>query len=227
MVRPLHSHCRELASRPFKLAMGLLRPLKQTLLDPWKTRVLLRELCRRDARQASRRAVIGGAIDYTIMDCSNDFELVARASKELEYLLVTYFDAPSGKGVTLGVKMRAARTCDGKPLRTELLKHMKHFLKTRNSLLHKRDVNVIRLRRDFLSSLEEVLYELALEMKRVQQRRSGLNALPTGHRVDNVTSTAARTAFVIRMPLQLPAPVRIRLGGQRRSRDSSDDEYCA
>ncbi len=43
----------------------------------------------------------------------NDFELVIRATKDLEHLLETGFDAPSGKNVGLHDKISAVQTSHG------------------------------------------------------------------------------------------------------------------
>jgi hypothetical protein len=43
----------------------------------------------------------------------NDFELVIRATKDLEYLLETGFDAPSGKTVGLHDKISAVQASHG------------------------------------------------------------------------------------------------------------------
>lgn len=61
-------------------------------------------------------ARIMGQSSSRIVDIKNDFELVVRASKELEHLLETHFQAPSGKMVGLHEKIGAARTRSGEPL---------------------------------------------------------------------------------------------------------------
>ena len=49
--------------------------------------------------------------------CKNDFELVIRATKELEWLLETHFNAPSGKDHGLHDKITHARDrTTGQPL---------------------------------------------------------------------------------------------------------------
>jgi hypothetical protein len=50
-----------------------------------------------------------------ISQIKNDFELVIRATKELEWLLEEHFRAPSGKEFGLHDKITAARTQAGQP----------------------------------------------------------------------------------------------------------------
>ena len=49
----------------------------------------------------------------TYLQYKNDFELVIRATKDLEHLLETGFDAPSGKTVGLHDKISAVQTSHG------------------------------------------------------------------------------------------------------------------
>lgn len=186
----------------------------QPFLDPWKTRLLLRE-----ALTGLRRGVTAeeGSIDFTIGRCKNDFELVARAGKEVEYLLETYFGAPPGKMVSLPVKINRARTADGEPLSRGLQKRMKHLQRTRNALVHKRGDNRIRHRRAFLDGLDEVLRELAVETERVQLQRQGEedNNVPSSPPSSPARTHTAKQSFVIltEFVAQLPLarmPVRVR-----------------
>jgi hypothetical protein len=147
---------------PFQLLVSALRTLRRRMLDPWNTRLLARAVW---SAAGSRGAGMDSSIDHSIVRCTNDFELVTRAGKELEYVLDTYFKAPPGKGVPLPVKMRMAKTANGEPLNPALQKRMKHLLKTRNAIVHKRHINTIRDRRAFLRELDEVLHELAMEME--------------------------------------------------------------
>ena len=93
----------------------------------------------------------------SITDCKNDFELVIRATKELDYLLETHFGAPSGKNVGLHDKIAAARgPRDGKPLPDIVTRRMRKLVTIRNSLVHDREVNAIPDRADFVRGWKEV-----------------------------------------------------------------------
>ena len=95
-----------------------------------------------------------------IVDIKNDFELVVRASKELEHLLETHFQAPSGKMVGLHEKIGAARTRSGEPLTENAVRRMRYLVTIRNSLVHDREVNAIPNRADFVKGWAEVEAEL-------------------------------------------------------------------
>ena len=56
-----------------------------------------------------------------IEDCENEYELVARASKEIEWMLEHDFGAPENIG--LKAKCRAARTANDEPLPPKLIFH--------------------------------------------------------------------------------------------------------
>ena len=62
-----------------------------------------------------------------ISKTKNDFELVIRATKELEWLLETHFNAPSGKDVGLHEKISKARTASGQPLPEKITKRMRYL----------------------------------------------------------------------------------------------------
>ena len=82
-------------STPFafrKFAVGALKPFRY-LLNPWRSRVLLRRAWRRRAARLDVKE--NAAIDFSILECRNDFELVTRAAKELEHILETHFGAPA------------------------------------------------------------------------------------------------------------------------------------
>ena len=96
----------------------------------------------------------------SIADCKNDFELVVRATKELEHLLETHFEAPSGKNVGLHDKISAARTPSGGSLSQNTVKRMRYLVTIRNSLVHDREVNAIPNRPDFVRGWKEVEAEL-------------------------------------------------------------------
>lgn len=65
-----------------------------------------------------------GASQSSFTKYKNDFELVIRATKELEYLLETHFGAPDDKQSGLHDKITAARH-RGQPLPQQLIKHMR------------------------------------------------------------------------------------------------------
>ena len=222
---------------PLKLMVSLLKPLGQAFLVPWKVRLVLRETW-----SAAHQGVADkSSVDFSIVRSSNDFELVTRAGKELEHVLEAYFEAPPGKAVPLPVKIRCARTAKGEPLRLDLQKRMKHLIRTRNALVHKRDVSEIRHRRDFQVALEEVLRELAVEADRVRLRRrtDSKVSLPPDR---NATRFVILTDFVAqlplaRMPVSIPVPVRLKVGvpvrrpqqrpAGRRAVASTEDIYRA
>ena len=75
----------------------------------------------------------------SIASCKNDFELVIRATKELEWLLETHFGAPDGKNVGLHDKISAARDPrNQKPLPEKIIRRMRKLFTIRNALVHDR-----------------------------------------------------------------------------------------
>ena len=96
----------------------------------------------------------------SISDVKNDFELVVRATKELEWLLETHFGAPSGKQVGLHDKISAARLPNGRSLSEKTVRRMRYLVTIRNSLVHDRDVNAIPDRSNFVKGWREVEAEL-------------------------------------------------------------------
>ena len=97
----------------------------------------------------------------SIANCKNDFELVIRATKELEWLLETHFGAPSGKTVGLHDKITAARDPrDGRVLAESITRKMRKLVTIRNSLVHDRDVNAIPDRASFVADWNFVEAEL-------------------------------------------------------------------
>ena len=101
-----------------------------------------------------------GSGQSQISRCKNDFELVVRATKELEHLLETHFNAPSGKTVGLHEKISQARTAQGLPLSESVQKRLRYLVTIRNQLVHDRDVNAIPDRASFAAGFEEVEAEL-------------------------------------------------------------------
>ena len=93
----------------------------------------------------------------SIASCKNDFELVIRATKELEWLLETHFASPSGKTVGLHEKITHAKNPrDGRPLPDNVTRKMRKLVTIRNSLVHDREVNAIPDRAAFVEDWKEV-----------------------------------------------------------------------
>lgn len=93
----------------------------------------------------------------SIASVKNDFELVIRATKELEWLLEEHFGAPAGKNVGLHDKITAARDPrDGKPLPEKVTRQMRKLVTIRNSLVHDREVNAIPDRPAFVAGWNDV-----------------------------------------------------------------------
>ena len=93
----------------------------------------------------------------------NDFELVIRATKELEYILEHQFGAPGKLG--LHDKISASRH-NGKPLPKRMVKTMRWLVTIRNKLVHDRDFNAIPKRNEFAKEFDAVLAELETMMKK-------------------------------------------------------------
>lgn len=98
---------------------------------------------------------MGGAV--SIANCKNDFELVIRATKELEHILETHFGAPSSKTAGLHDKITAARDpATGRPLPDGITRKMRKLVTIRNALVHDREVNAIQDRASFVKDWNEV-----------------------------------------------------------------------
>uniref|UniRef100_A0A6T0DZY4 Uncharacterized protein n=1 Tax=Chrysotila carterae TaxID=13221 RepID=A0A6T0DZY4_CHRCT len=100
-----------------------------------------------------------GAGGSSIAKCTNDFELVIRATKEMEWLLETYFDAPTEHDCGLHYKITQARY-KGRPLKDELIRKMRYLVTIRNKLVHERGFNAIPDRKAFKESFAQVEEEL-------------------------------------------------------------------
>jgi len=92
---------------------------------------------------------------HSIANTKNDFELVIRASKEMEYMLEEHFGAPSGKDHGLHDKISKARH-EGRPLPEPLVRKMRYLATVRNKLVHDRDFNAIPDRPAFVAGFTEV-----------------------------------------------------------------------
>ncbi|KAL3808957.1 hypothetical protein ACHAXA_004783 [Cyclostephanos tholiformis] len=88
----------------------------------------------------------------------NDFELVIRATKDLEHLLETRFDAPSEKNVGLHDKITAAQ--NSHRLSPDCVKKLRYLVTLRNKLVHDHDFNSLPDREHFARSYDSVAKEL-------------------------------------------------------------------
>mmetsp|Transcript_30433 Transcript_30433/g.51896 ORF Transcript_30433/g.51896 Transcript_30433/m.51896 type:complete len:119 (-) Transcript_30433:469-825(-) len=93
----------------------------------------------------------------------NDFELVIRATKDLEHLLESKFDAPSGKNVGLHDKITAVQQSHG--LSSESVKKLRYLVTLRNRLVHDHDFNRLPDRVHFAKSYDSVEKELKEKLK--------------------------------------------------------------
>ena len=84
---------------------------------------------------------------------SNDYELVIKASKELEYYLDTEFGA-HGKG--LHEKINSVQ----KDLPGEIVKKMRYLATIRNKLIHERGFDAIPDRSAFIAAFETSRLEI-------------------------------------------------------------------
>jgi hypothetical protein len=82
---------------------------------------------------------------------TNDFELVIRLSKELEFILEKYFSS-HGKGLH-------EKISNGKNIPEKLQKKMRYVATIRNKLIHDRDFNKID-REAFINVFKEAKSEL-------------------------------------------------------------------
>lgn len=90
---------------------------------------------------------------------SNDFELVVRATKDLEELLEKHFGAPDGKDSGLHEKITEARV-NGQPLPVDLVRKLRYLVTIRNKLIHEHDCNAIPDRAAFVKSYDDANAEL-------------------------------------------------------------------
>lgn len=88
----------------------------------------------------------------------NDFELVIRATKDLEHLLESNFDAPSGKTVGLHDKITAVQ--NSHDLSPATVKKLRYLVTVRNRLVHDHEFNALPDRVHFAQSYDSVEKEL-------------------------------------------------------------------
>lgn len=147
-----------------EMAVGVCRECRQRTLFTVKIFRRRSEKTGRERGRACGNEGMGTGASK-ISACKNDFELVIRATKELEWLLETHFSAPSGKTVGLHEKITAARNPqDGKPLPNNIQKRMRYLVTIRNQLVHDREVNAIPDRTSFAAGWDEVERELQAMM---------------------------------------------------------------
>ena len=88
----------------------------------------------------------------------NDYELVIRSTKDLEHLLETGFNAPSGKNIGLHDKITAAQNSHG--LSHDTVKKLRYLVTIRNKLVHDHNFNSLPDREHFAKSYDSVEKEL-------------------------------------------------------------------
>lgn len=93
----------------------------------------------------------------------NDFELVIRATKDLEYLLETGFNAPSGKNVGLHDKITSAQNSHG--ISQETVQKLRYLVTIRNKLVHDHNFNDLPDRKHFAMSYDLVEKELKAKLR--------------------------------------------------------------
>ena len=120
------------------------------------------------------RADMGAYLSQGNTYATNDFELVIRTSKELEFLLENQFHA-EGKG--LHEKITSASSSALLP--DSLVRKMRFLATIRNKLIHDTTVNAIPDRAAFIHNFEEAKRELQAVLDRMSQNRgSGGGATP-------------------------------------------------
>ncbi|KAG8459392.1 hypothetical protein KFE25_013028 [Diacronema lutheri] len=89
----------------------------------------------------------------------NDFELIIRASKDLEHMFETTFGLPDIKDSGLHDKISAARVND-QPLPPDLVRRLRKIVTIRNKLVHDHDFNAIPDRATFIKEYDDAMAEL-------------------------------------------------------------------
>mmetsp|Transcript_2500 Transcript_2500/g.6542 ORF Transcript_2500/g.6542 Transcript_2500/m.6542 type:complete len:117 (-) Transcript_2500:1644-1994(-) len=105
-----------------------------------------------------------GASSSSYARYSNDFELVIRATKDLEHLLETGFGAPSGKKEGLHDKISYVQANVG--LSVSTVKKLRYLVTVRNKLVHERGFNKLPDRKSFIESYESAETELKSKLKK-------------------------------------------------------------
>lgn len=99
----------------------------------------------------------------------NDFELVIRATKDLEHLLETGFDAPSGDR-TVGLHDKITSAQNSHDLSADTVRRLRYLVTVRNKLVHDHDFNALPDRVHFAKSYDSV--ERELKEKLVGKKKS-------------------------------------------------------
>lgn len=87
---------------------------------------------------------------HSFLQCNNDYELVIKSSKELEYLLEQHFGA-QGKGLQEKISSASG-------LSNQLVKDMRFLATIRNKLIHERGFDRIPDRTAFVGTFHSALY---------------------------------------------------------------------
>ncbi|KAF6025105.1 hypothetical protein EB796_016584 [Bugula neritina] len=87
---------------------------------------------------------------------TNDFELVIRLAKDLEYFLTEHFQA-TGNG--FGEKINSA-TCNNQKLPREITNALWQLNRERNKLVHDRTYNKIQNRQSFITTYQQAKHSL-------------------------------------------------------------------
>ena len=99
---------------------------------------------------------------HSFLQCNNDYELVIKSSKELEYVLEDSFGA-RGKGLHEKIS-----SCSSELSSPQLVRDMRFLATIRNKLIHERGFDRIPDRAAFVKTFERSAHELE---KLVQSRR--------------------------------------------------------
>mmetsp|Transcript_32252 Transcript_32252/g.67240 ORF Transcript_32252/g.67240 Transcript_32252/m.67240 type:complete len:136 (+) Transcript_32252:100-507(+) len=102
-----------------------------------------------------------------IQSISNDYELVIKASKELEYILESEFQS-SGRGLHEKITAAQQQHLQQHP---QVIKDMRFLATIRNKLIHERGFDVIPNRKAFITTFQKsatVLTEIVMEQKRAK-----------------------------------------------------------
>lgn len=99
----------------------------------------------------------------------NDYELVIKASKELEYILEEYFGC-SGKGLH-----EKLNSCKEGTIPIELMKKIRFLATIRNKLLHDRNMNAIPDRQAFMDTFEQAKQQLIVIIRQKEAEKNKNN----------------------------------------------------
>ena len=122
-------------------------------------------LIRPHSSPSKQVSAMGGTFSSSksYLQYKNDFELVIRATKDLEHLLETGFGAPNDKQTGLHDKITYAQDTAG--LSKETVKKLRYLVTIRNKLVHDHDFNKLPDREHFAKSYDSVEKELREKLK--------------------------------------------------------------